>query len=391
VTNRIERVSTISEAHRKSLYSLQRDLDLNKTDADFSRADGKIVYFLDANVGKSISGDFGGFLRRARVAAARESASTGYGTLSDIRGILMMLATEYIFSETLVGRRGSRLYVTSWHREEIANNLVRIHASCMKNLISEGGRAACVEKQTRSILRIVSKGSHESNESSRKVPGARQTILELIKERIDKDEFLQLATELADDMLSEPLDQIDRLLKGALVYDDAATWELAQRHLTRKPPPWAGIANYHDDAKSQVVSEDDAKSISYMQWLADHCMGSAERLVFITNDMRLAQWYDEWFSDDARPSGYRPSNYIVRMLSQYFPQLNLRDARDMTLAQGGDKSGRLFEEIRNNVELILLPDAISPPVVDGSNADATSDIDSALRKLAEIERHSELP
>lgn len=390
-----------SKGPLKRLYDLQQDLDKNKADNDFCRQGGKILYFVDANVvvgfvtpgadAQSMSRDFGSFLRGRPGSAGPPKASvSGKDRPPDIRSILMMLTTEYVFGEELVGKGGDRLYVTPWHRDEIASNLVRIHATCMKHLISEGGRAACVEKQAKRISTILRKESEIAQR--RMVPAAssegKRTIGELIKKSIDQSDFLQLALEVANDMLSEPLDQIDRLLKEKLIHDDAATWGLTRKRILAGHQPWIGIAEYQDVEKTEIINDDDARSISFMQWLADHCMVENERLVFITQDVGLARWYDKWFNSDSRPGEYKPSHYIVRMLSQYLPQLNIKNARNTSSEIDSEESGKLFEEIRNNVEVILAADTLSSAREHGTRASRRDLVVDAMTKLAEIERES---
>jgi hypothetical protein len=342
--------------HLHSLYALSEDIDRNKSDNefvtsihdyandDFGALQGgnrEIIYFIDSNIALSfvrpysdieaLTGDFGSF-RRAYSrdgAGAYDSQTRPEEPSTDIRAILLMLSAEYIFSNDLIGKKNG-LHLTPWHRQEVAKYLFDTHSACMRRLSKEGGKSALTSKII-SDLKTIAENASPRNET----------------------QFRSLATSIASEDAVIPLHMIERILNGKTIRSDIETRKLEKRIPNAN---WKGIVEYKSKRKSDITETVDAQSLSYMQWIADNALGNDERLVFITEDEGLANWYNEWFYEGHSETGYTPRNYIVRRWSQYLPQLNLTNAKNILSWEDREKSLGLFNKIRQIVELIIAPD-----------------------------------
>lgn len=315
-----------------ALYNLSIDLKHNQKDNEFCRGENnEIIYFVDTNVvnyfvepaGAKWHGDFGSLVNE-----------------HDVRAIVMMLCMEYVFSEDLLGNRRKSIYVTPWHRKEVASRFLRIHGECMRQMACDmESSSQAEEKQVADVRKVL------------------QAISNMPKRGLEKDQFKELAALVANDGKIEPIEQMQR------IFDE---------DLLRRPDPdldfprdddeiaegWNNYFTWHllriRRGKNESC-ESDARTISSLQWLADYALKENQRLVFITGDHRLAKIYREWFYSAEREEERQPKNDIVRFISQYLPQINLRNSNNVMSRANSEAIVGLFDRIQAHIELPLIP------------------------------------
>jgi hypothetical protein len=358
---------------------LSRDLERNRDDTLFASDNGRIAYVLDENVFEIFVRPF---IPRGEQASlhsrywsgspARREAHTSFAAQA------ALLTCEYLFSGELPGQADSRLFMTEWHRWELARRVQKLNAEYGRKLIEtkEEDLAKPFE-----ALRMVFAAEDEPDAGAIKEfdPDLAQDLDDLTDEPLKvRKSFIstRLAVKiLAENEDMEPAEQLVRIVTKP-IRDRIHTLHLAYR-----PPPseresierdaraWMArleqecrerhievVRGQSDDAdrertRVRAALWDDARSLAMIRWAAVRGVAAGERLVFVTADTLLFDTYRKWYAGLEPHSAEYLEPFILRRLIQYAPIFNLSDSRNAL----GDGVRLFFEQLQGVLEITMLP------------------------------------
>ena len=334
---------------------ITRDLERNQDDGSFAKDDGTIFYVFDENV-------FEMFVRPARWKdrtatfysafwhrRAHSSDRHGWGAIAAQSALI---AAEYLLSGQLPGQRDGTIFLTEWHQWELRERVEALIDHHRKLLAAAPTLAkpisASIDDQPflRSDLLILKAQQGWSQEAIDRFMVTRQA-----------------ANVLAADNLLEPIEQLGRLVSREMrdrfmniadafpisstefevIATSARIW--LERLSTEQQRPRRKPFRRHPGA---LVN--DARSLAVVQWAANRCVGTNQRVVFITGDTLVFDAYRRWHSSVAPGSNEYLLPFALRRIVQYAPIFNMNDAiGDISNAR------ELFDLTRQAVEVTLLP------------------------------------
>lgn len=363
-----------------NFLSMSSDIARNQRDSDFADRGGQIIYTFDSTV----------FSLFYDTIQWRSAVSSFYGeewAINDttqrwkrIESQSALIASEYLLSEDLPGAKNRKIYLTSWHRTELAR---ASEALSSKYLQGQYDRAV-IEREIKRKMRLLSL-SREIRKQEEPVARGRDDILnqdlDRLRSQYDDDKKLaryevtrRAAATLVQCELSERLDQIHRLVSSPLrqrihpvheMFDpndeeveririDAEEFfEFLQKEITIHQ----GRDRHHRESpRTPNAIWNDAKSIAFIKW-ASSKIRSDQRIVLVTSDDVVFDAYRRWWADSGIEKNGETQEFLLRRSFQYTPIFNLRDAKnDISENQDlRDQVQKLFFRIKEAIYTVLIP------------------------------------
>jgi hypothetical protein len=365
---------------------LSRDLERNRDDTSFRDDNGRISYVLDENVFEIFIRPFiprGELVSlHSRHWAVAQQDHTGHRYVqTSFPAQSALLTSEYLFSGELPGQTDSRLFMTEWHRWELARRVQKLNAEYGRRL-QEATEAELVERfqDLRMVLDYFSEGESTYDNVEAFDADLRQDTADLAHAPLNvRKSFVstRLAVKiLAEDDDVEPAEQLLRIVTKP-IRQRISTLHLSYRSedserntIAKDAHKWLtrlvaecrarGIdvvekqsddSKDRDHARSQAALRDDAKSLAQIRWAAVHGVKAGERLVFITADSLLFDTYRKWYANLQPGSTEYLEPFILRRIIQYAPIFNMADSRNVL----GNDVRVFFEQLQSVLEITLLP------------------------------------
>lgn len=306
------------------IHRLSMDLVRNSRDRDLRLNFGETTYFIDPNLietfidpeSELIKGDFSSLRAEPN---------------QEVRAIIAMITTEYIISGGLPGTAQGSLFITKWHREELANRLLDHHSKTIAELV---GVDADEEAESRA-----------------------QQIKQILESNDTEVRNYNLAKYVAKHSASRSLRQQSRFYAtGLRSYQDL----LGNQGEEESAIDWMAwvdiIVKQGKKPTNPLVA--DAKSIALIQWISDVQLGGTmNRAVLITRDEMLYDAYRKWYY--GLPLDIRTGKrFVLRRASQYLPQINLADSNNLISKHNKEQAGSLFRGIDQLVGTAGIPEAL---------------------------------
>lgn len=369
-----------------NFISLSSDIVRNQYDADFSDAGGQIIYCFDSTV-------FNLFFDTVRW---RHAVSSFYGNnwnsnkkssqWQRIEAQSALIASEHLLSEDLPGAKNRTIYLTPWHRAELAANI----DSLVKKYESGTLDQKKIEAEIKRKLRFLSL-SRRVKTDVKFMPKSRDSFLkndlESLRAHLSQRSSLwryemtrRAASLLVQCETSERLDQIHRIVTRPLRQRIKALNQLfhvapdEQDEMATDARMWflrivreiEGDDGRNVNRRTPMGLWNDARSLAFVRWAAKKARRD-QRLVLVTSDDRVFDAYRRWWADEGvTPSG-ETEQFILRRSFQYTPIFNLRDSRnDLSRTKGMHAEiQKLFFRIKEAVRMTLLPFNLAQ--IDGGN------------------------
>jgi hypothetical protein len=347
---------------------LSQDVERNVEDSLFREDGGTISYVLDENVFEIFVRPWdprgqGASLHSSHWTAAYSEARHSGLEKSSVPAQTALLTSEYLLSGDLPGQRDSRVYMTEWHRWELARRY--------RELSDEYGRALARTSEEElsnrfdpllTFFKSMKDGDDPDGLTEALVPGLRKDV-EALKESGAPPEVVRtfISTRfvvqfLGEDDRIEPAEQLLRTVRDPLrqriatlhlayrpseadrkfIKADAARWfdlllhECAERGVRLLEAGEAGREHRKGDrSRTRAALWDDARSLALIRWAAVRAVGLQEKLVFVTADSIVFDTYRKWYVDlqPGTPEYLEP--FVLRRLLQYAPIFNLADSRNV--------------------------------------------------------------
>jgi hypothetical protein len=364
-----------------NFLSLSSDIALNQHDADFSDQGGQIIYCLDQTIfnlffdTRKWRHAVSSFYERSWAVPGRNRRE-GVEQWERIQAQSALIASEYLLSEELPAAKNRNIYLTPWHRHELAIRLKRIAGEIEEGKVD----TKKIADEVRRKLDFLS-GSRLDRNSGQGGLFEPDPLLEgdLDSLRPDMPDLEALkryeltrraATMLVDCEASERFDQVHRLVSRPLrqrlkslhqlfppaesdlaaLALDARKWHLrilgeAQRSRSHRSP-----------GRSPGGVWNDARSLAFVRWAAAKVRRD-QRLVLITSDDTLFATYRRWWCDEGTAEEGHSEPFLLRRSFQYTPIFNFRDSKNDLSRSGtsGQELENLFSKISQAVHLTLLP------------------------------------
>lgn len=321
-----------------SLLELKGDIDRNESDRNFlDGADDpqnprRIYYvfdenvfelFLDPSAQPSYCENFYApvWSPRSPVKGKRYSAQAG------------LIAGEYLFSQGLPGRlRGDPIFLTKWHYLELQRRVRRLDRTLRRNA-AELGSASAPEFAEASRMAALSREVTTKRELDKLLKLADSDVRADIRRFLSAENDLpaavrallarELTSRLTADRILEPLHQLRRYYAEILsrIRPLNSQFEIEDREQAAfKALIGEWVSNlsdsYGDQAEDGRINYD-ARSVAYVQWVAQHKLTRDERIVLVTGDGRLLDAYRQVYryKDVGEP-------FLLRSVNQYAPLIN---------------------------------------------------------------------
>lgn len=379
------------------LIDLGCDLERNMSDGEFAREERhEIIPVLDENL-------FEMFVTPHRFLEASETFYADLWGLSrhgrelgrNYETQAAVLTAEYLLTRQHPGATDKTIYMTEFHRWELADRLDRLQQTL--ELQRERDPKTYDEELDRKFAilgDLVAPGSKRgrSHKSDDADPFLNVDLAKLSREAnrfsegLDEDALNRIAAArktaavLASSRIAEPLDQLvrvgspeilDRVTmlqnrfrpvgKELLEIDkDADQWfnyivdEL-------RTPGHRGRYRAKDDVGFGKATWNDARTIAYLRWVIRQKLLPHQSLVFITGDLLLFDTYRRWYFE--RRGKDAPSEpFFFRRVAQYTPLFNPADSGGDLLSGGHNRKSELFSLMRQVIDatLIALPEEKTP-------------------------------
>ena len=357
----------------ESLLELSHDIDMHEHDRRWAARGATILYVFDQNVFELFIAPYQHW---RQVLFTADSLSN----VDSVRQTALQSALvtgEDLLSGDLPGQQGGAVYVTEWHHSEFLDRL--------GDWLVQGSRAlgeASAHDSLMSKLRVwmdETKHGTPAEKSGRDAPVDRMLaddVRSLEAYGYDQD-FLRtfsvnrLATlELATDELTEPLQQVGRLISEEFRRrlrvlpgpEEYRPTERDKAQISRNAEDWA--VRLQRELRSREFARtprapraiwNDARSLAYVAWLSEtlgNSNGSAQlQVVFVTGDRALTRAYGTRFNEREWKT---EQPFLLRRIRQYSPLF--RFGSEMPLAREGRA---LFLSIQWYAEIALLPVRLS--------------------------------
>lgn len=374
-----------------NFLKLSSDVVRNRSDVEFGARGGQILYCFDSTVFQLF---YNTVAWRHAVSSFHASSWRSKGPASErwrrIEAQSALIASEHLISQTLPGAKNADIYLTPWHRVELA---VRLAAVAREKAGPNIDRARVAEEIKRKLEFLALSRDLKAGKAFPPDPTLKRDMEKLGEFYEDESMVRYELTRRAAEMLvqcetSESLDQIHRLLSRPLrsrikslselfepdeaetrqIAEDAAEWYLRiHAELEER-----GSGRSGDRQPGAIWS--DAKSLAFVRWASTQRRDD-QRLVMVTSDDLLFEVYRNWWVDIGGSAGVgsfrEPESFLLRRSFQYTPIFNLssreRKTEDSDLKHDdaeedlhGDSSMQdnvqtLFEKISEAIHLTLLP------------------------------------
>jgi len=367
-----------AEARDKIFGTLQLSNDIyrNAVDADFADQGGEIIYCFDSTV-FPLFYDTTKWQSTITSFEQRNHAIGDRGTreLKAIETQAAIVASEYLLSESLPGVKNKNIYLTPWHRRELALSLQAVIRDIKSNTRSDV-LSSNIRKELELKLQFLKQVEEQAGTATN-----RQLTRDL--QKLEKHQFghteltRYVTTRLAADVLmkcpiTETFDQIHRMLSPPLsgriksmhsllapneedlrdIREDAIQWFWRITAEIKRRADRGGI-----DRRSDESRWSDARSLAYLRWASKFQYKDNRRIVLVTSDDLLFDTYRRWWVSLPEESPESDESFLLRRTFQYAPIFNLSDTSNDLHRSGvvrADIQG-LFLRIREAVELQLLP------------------------------------
>lgn len=364
-----------------NFLSLSSDIARNQYDAEFSSGGGQIIYCFDQTIFNLFFDTVqwrhavSSFYRRTWEMPG-DSGREVREQWSRIQSQSALIASEYLLSEDLAGAKNRNIYLTPWHRHELALRLEEISEEIDKGSIDKDKITSEIRKKLEFLTLIRS-----FRDGSDTTPFRSDPLLEgdLVKLRSDISDGVALQryeiTRRAAAMLvgceaSERLDQVYRLISKPLrprlkslhhlfqpsdaeldmLTSDAKKWHLRILHEFKRS------GRGRRSARTIGGMWNDARSIAFVRW-ASAKVRRDQRLILVTSDDTLFDAYRRWWCDEGASEAGEVEPFVLRRSFQYTPIFNFRDSyNDLSRLEGMETQlGKLFTQISEAIHLTLLP------------------------------------
>ena len=369
---------------------LSRDLEhATGTTSSFNRDGGRISYVLDENIFEIFvrpDDDRGELVSlHSRLWSDVQPGAKRPPDQPSFPAQSALLTSEYLLSGELPGQADPRLFMTEWHRWELAYRMSEVAAVYDERMKDVSDDKMMKRFETlRMALENFSRGRDGGSVIGEIDSDLQKDVADLDAKQISiEDQKIYVSTRLAVKILAEdreiePIEQLRRL-RSAPIHRRLFTLHLAYRPkpndrdaIEQDARRWfqslldeckaRKIDVHHKEGHGRVFSErrqarsrtaiwNDARSLAFIRWAAVHGVEPGEKLVFVTADTIVFDVYRKWYAnlDPADPCYLEP--FILRRLTQYAPVFNLTDARN----QLGQNVRLFFDQLQNVLEIMLLP------------------------------------
>lgn len=361
------------------LLDLSNDVERNRSDSDFVKGGGEMLYVFDETV-------FESFIAPQRRRLAISSQFIPEDASLEERHVRKnwelyenqstFITTEILLSRKFLDQSDGQIFMTSPHRLELANRIYDLTHYYDDRARSEPN---AVKKELSKKTNLLNFYQSDKPLSIRHLPydlGKDLEALEAGGKSIDPRRFAytrEAAKLLVESNLTESVDQVYRLNSG----------EMPDRIVTLTPAVLKtkfGATNNDIDSIRHLMKDwfdriqdelaannigrnpgairSDAESLAVVQWAAVKLKDTKTRVAFITTDQVLFDAYRRWDCslEPEDPDFYSP--FVLRRALQYVPLINLQngnsdvaDLPDEFKAQLED----LFNVISRAVDICLLP------------------------------------
>jgi hypothetical protein len=364
---------------------LSRDLERNRDDALFKREGGKINYVFDASV-------FELFVNPQDQRGRPASLHTFWWALHSDQEALarwptfvsqtVLLTCEYLFSGNLPGQRDGTLYMTQWHRWELARRVEQL-AQGYEDLwrgASEDQRRTWLEQFSNPVDDSGSQSSHDASDPDllddfRRLQSETTASSDLLKKFKGIRHALRA---FAADEVVEPREQLARIVTPPM-RNRFLTFHLVARprenerlQIARDTRAWLdrlleeckihGIRVIEEQSTGDSPSEDrrgrnkaalrdDARTLAFVRWAAANHVKEGERTVFVTADSVAFDAYRRWYSGLSPEQKEYSEPFVLRRLVQYAPIFNLKDSGIFL----EESVTGFFEQLAGTLETTMLP------------------------------------
>lgn len=358
------------------MAEIARVIDLNRADGEFCRIEGgSLIYVFDTNV-------FQLFLEAAPFSRFVEIFNTEVWSGPRVDRVVnrqsAIITSEHLFSGALPGAQHNSIIVSSWHYEELFEQMAYLYRR-IRNTASADGAAEAIEagvQRLHALARLVETRDEKLFDAARKgftktqIADDRRLEREgaTIASRIDSYAVGAIAQLLAEDRYTEPQEQFVRMsncafkshsLHPELYVDDerlaegAKEWgrlireadaAVKRRESARRRIREDEHSEYRP--RSKEARERDAKTLAWLDYLAVNVIQPNQRLIFVTGDRLLLN------ASRRRKADHPDLPFLVRSTVHFAPLLNFNDARSQ-LKRGGRPRVDHFARMRQALEQSL--------------------------------------
>jgi len=353
------------------LVNLSNDLERCRLDHQFVEAGGEIIYVFDSKL-------FRMFIRpsnfKEHFSSLRYSDGTQTATensqLEKLDSSISLLTSEYLFSTELLGSRNSVRYVSPWHGEELNNSIMEMFTKQVEQVDLFRDEANDQIQQKLGLLQTFKESDQfpEVSDSQANFPTTQFS-------HKDSSHFIlakSAAELLAEDNITEPLDQLFRLLSPPIrdrikrledrfAFDNSAREEIiksARRwsHELRQRDKTLTSASFNPEQKRKLNQHwFDALTISQVEWIARNSLRNDERIVFVTENPILFDVYRSAYTKDLYKD-YKFNEFVCRPVRQYAPIFYTALSNSGLIEeQYRSNSQLLMRQISDTLESLLLP------------------------------------
>jgi hypothetical protein len=360
---------------------LSRDLERNQDDSAFRDAGGEIIYVLDENIFEIF---FQPKQRRHLVRSFHAPRfSEGHRTNPYWRSFeaqIALIASEYLLSGALPGSKRPFLYMTKWHREELANRVDELSSELSVKARDNIDRAVEELERKLQVLSALESSSEQSWAALAKQDPWLEKDLEALggfSPEADHNALRRFAlTRIAADSIAsseiqEPIDQLRRSVRRPLadryrsfnmdfqpnLQDQQAIKHVADEWFFR-------LAQERERARQQGRADEDradgslwydAQTLALVRWAATNRARDDQRIVFVTGDSLLFNAYRRWYVDPIQNTLGYGEEFILRRTPQYSPMFNISDSENDISRQLQEDNRRTSLLINQTLEIALLP------------------------------------
>jgi hypothetical protein len=363
------------------------DIGRNRMDTDFVAEGGELFYVFDENLFETfvqLSGNAHtvNSFHSANLCPERDAYDVS------LENQVALITFEYLFSSNLPGAKRNTLYMTRGHRDELRHR-IRLIATNLEERVDVAAKELEEKIELGHKIQQLISGVRSKDEAirfaGREDAQLAKDIEVLANEGAEPDALKRFelarfgASSLAGSEVSEPLDQLQRILTPplrnrirtlhldftptarelAVIEEDASRWfeRLSdERERDRKRRAQDGSRRSEFRARSDSRLRTDAQAIALVRWAASKAY-SNQRVILVTGDRILFNTYRRWYSELKSSCSAYYENFILRRVSQYLPILNMRDSEN-DISRNIDRyvdTISIFTRLQSIVEIVLLP------------------------------------
>lgn len=344
-------------------------LDITRHDGDlaFAKSGGTIHYVMDENVLELFvnPSENYNYVMRDDVRPTKGRAPSD----REIQAMQSALLTgEALLNGWLPGQRSQTCYLTEWHRWEalervsqFISHAAKAEAQPLRDAMANAIRAKALLREEGELDEVAGVDPFLETDMLRL-----HDILELDPEIAKRMARVRAAaTVLARDRRSEPIHQLNRVLRfevdgqlrlltdiaspdrreTARLARDAQTWDRLIRNEANARAARHGTKN----KKSRTAVWNDAQSMALVEWVSKRLDPQKERVVLVTGDTTLFDAYRRAFELQPERGEARLTPFLLRRPLQYS---TLFSVDDKTM---GNMRQELFYSLQQLVELPLTP------------------------------------